>query len=293
MLQHGIFIFCQHPEHELGVLGQVRCLTLLACCQTMNMKLSLALSNAVNALLICKNIFWPHTIGDTVAYHLSHLWTVERLQATEKRSALCKKVQTSTVHVSNTKLQAYHARRVAQVAAQAFVAYSRASSDLQSAMTCACNAVLCMQFATGGQGITATLAWCQVCTCATMRLLQKQGHRWQILQPWDVQPALSHHALIECICEHAVQKPQFRKSISSTVQLQSQCDVGTLHDETEVVFVQFLNEIACRGVQDMQHSSVQHLWKRCNRHFRKHRHIHPEADLQHQLVLSYLLVIEV
>jgi hypothetical protein len=182
---------------------------------------------------------------------------------------------------------------VAQLAAQAFIAHSWASADLQLAMTSACNAVLCTQFATGGQGVTATLAWCQVCTCATMRLLQKQGRKWQLLQPWDVQPALSHHALIECICEHALKKLPFRKSITSIVQALTKCDVGALHDEAETIFMQLLGELPCRGVEDMQQASVKHLWKRCNRHLSKHKQDHPEAFIQLQLVHAYILVIEV
>lgn len=289
MLQHALSIFCQSPDQDLG---QVRALSLLADCQTMNMKLSHALRTAGDALVICKNLLWPHAVGERVAYHLHHLWTAERLQATHVQSTLCKTIR-SSMNVGNTKVQAYHVRRVARVAAKAFVAHSRASADLQLAMTSACNAVLCINFATNGQGVLATLAWLEVCTCAAMRLLQKQGHKWQILQPWDVQPSLSHHALIECICEHALKKPVFRKSIAGIVQTQAKRDVGTLHDETEAVFLQFLREVPSRGVQDMEQASVKHLWKRCNRHLSKHRQDYPEADMQLQLVFAYLLVIEV
>jgi ATP phosphoribosyltransferase regulatory subunit HisZ len=126
-----------------------------------------------------------------------------------------------------------------------------------------------------------------------MRLLQKQGYKWQILQPWDVQPSLSHHALVECICEHALQKPHFRKSLTSSIQAQTTCDVGALHDETEAVFMQLLAELPRRGVENMQLTSLKQLWRRCDRHLSKHRQDHPVADLQLQLVLAYLFMIEV
>lgn len=259
----------------------------------MSMKVSHAQSTAADALLICKNSLWPHTAGEKFAYHLSHLWTVQRLQATGKKSDLCKTILQSTLHVTNTKLHEYCIRRVAHGAAQAFIAHSRASADLQSAMTSACNAVLCAMFATGGQGVTSTLAWCQVCTCAAMRLLQKQGYKWQILRPWDVQPSLSKHTLTECICEHALKQPRFRKSIRAVIQSQAKRDVGTLHDETEAIFMQLLREVPCRGVEDMQQASVKRLCQRCNRHLSKHKLDYAEADNQLQLVFAYLLLMEV
>lgn len=292
MIHHALSIFSQAPDQDRGALGQLRCLSLLAGCQTLNMKVSDALRTAGEALVMCKNSLWPHAAGERVAYHLHCLWTAERLQATVRESALCKSIR-SSMQVGNTKLQGYNAKCTAQVAAQAFVAHSRACADLQVAMTSACNAVLCTSFATKGQGVIATLAWCQVCTCATMRLLQKHGHMWQILQPWHVQPSLAHHALTECICEHALKRPAFRKRITSVFQGQAKRDVGALHDETEAVFLQLLREVPHRRVEDMEGSSLKHLWTRCKRHLCKHVQDYPDMELQMQLVFGYLLVLEV
>ena len=292
MLHHALSIFSQALDKDLSALGQLRCLSLLAGGQILNMRVSDALTTAGDALVICKNSLWPHTTGERVAYHLHCFWTAERLQATEKQSALCKTIQ-SSMQVGNTKLHGYSAKCIAQVAAQAFVAHSRVCSDMEVAMTSACNAVLCTSFATQGQGAVATLAWCQVCRCATMRLLQKQGHKWRILQPWHVQPSLSHHALTECICEHALPRPAFRKRMTTIFRINEKRDLGALHDDTEAVYLQLLREVPFKGVEDMGHPSVKHLWKRCKRNLGKHRQVHPAIDLQMQLVFGYLLFLEV
>lgn len=293
VLQHALSIFGQISNKLRCEIGKSRCLLLLSGCHAMRMKLPHALRMASDAVLICKNLLWPHTAGEKVAYHLRHLWTIERLQATERQSSWCKILHQSTANVSNTKLQAYSARRVARVAVEAFLAHSRVCQDLQTAMTSACNAVLCSHFATGAQGVATTVAWCQVCTCATMRLLQKKGYRWQILQPWNVQPSLSHHALLQCLCEHALKQLHVRKSIATVLQAQGKQDVAPLHDETETVFLQILQEVPCRGVIDMQQESVKHLWKRCNRRFFSHRKDYPDVETQMQLVYAYILFLEV
>lgn len=295
MMRHALSIFedSSHPKLASG-LGQVDVLSLMATLCLTSMKLESSLQASGQALLLCKNLLWPHTTGETTDYHLHHLWTQERLAATHMPSKLLTAIH-SSMPVENAKLKTYTARRVARAAVGAFIAHSRAvtASNLQLGMNSAANALLCSHFATAGQGAIGTLAWCQVCSCATMRFLEKQGHRWRLLVPWAPQPALSHHTLIQCVCAHVAPMPGLSNFLSAVLQTEVECDMGLPHDETEAIFLQLLKEVSCKGVKSLSIACLKQLFKRCLLNLGRHRQYHQDTYMQMKVLFAYLLVVEV
>jgi hypothetical protein len=295
LLRHSLSIFevSTHPNLPRN-LGQIGVLSSIAACSLLNMKLENAHQTAGQALLLCKTFLWPHTSGESTDYHLHHLWTVERLLATHSSPNLLAAIRTSKP-AGNAKLEACIARRISLAAAEAFTVHSRAVSpvNLQLGMNSAANAVLCCHFATAGQGVQGILAWCQVCACATMRLLQKHGHRWCLLVPWGPQPFLSHHALLHSVHHHDALEIGFVTFMRDILSKEVGYDVGPPHDESEAILLQLFKEVPCKGVEALSVAAVRVLFKRCLRKLAKHRQTHIDSFMQLTLLFAYLLVLEV